>query len=150
MDTHYAESEWSEPHIITIVPNQRPARVTIDGPVYGWGGTEYEFTFKSTDPDGHDLIYKINWDDGNIEEWLGPYCSGEEVTLNHSWKEKGNYWIKAWAKDTIGFESLQASYKINILTNANKEKTMHKLLTEIIDRLTDRYPLMNKILQNLY
>jgi bacillopeptidase F len=150
MDTHYAESGWSEPHIIIIAPNQRPARVTINGPVWGWGGTEYEFSFQSSDPDGHDLYYRINWDDGNIEEWFGPYSSGEAFTLSHSWKEKGGYWVKAWAKDTIELESHQASFKINILTNANKEKSMHILLTQIIDRLSERYPLMNKILQDLY
>jgi subtilisin family serine protease len=150
MNTHYYESDWSEPHIISIAGNQKPTKVTINGPVWGWGGTEYEFNFVSTDPDGHDLYYRVNWDDGDIEDWFGPYSSGETFTLSHSWKEKGNYWIKAWAKDTVGYESPQASFKINILTNANKEKTMHRLLTEIIDRLAERYPLMNKIFQDIY
>jgi subtilisin family serine protease len=150
MDTHYAESEWSEPHIITIAGNQKPTRVTITGPVWGWGGTEYEFNFVSTDPEGQDLYYRINWDDGHIEDWFGPYSSDESVKLSHSWKTKGSYLIKAWAKDTAGEESLQASYKFTVLTNANKEKTMHRLLIEILDHLSERYPLMNKILQNMH
>jgi len=150
MDTHYAESEWSEPHIITIAPNQRPERVEINGPVWGFGGTEYEFSFVTTDPDGHDLVYRVDWDDGNNEEWLGPYSSGESFTLSHSWKVKGTYWIKSWAKDTIGDESLQASFKIDILTNANKEKTNNLILSKILLRLTEHFPLLNRMLQNLY
>ena len=135
---------------ISIIENEPPTRVDINGPVWGWGGGEYEFTFVSTDVDGHDLVYKIYWDDGNIEDWFGPYSSGETFTLSHSWKEKGTYWVKAWAKDPIGFESHQGSFKINILSNSNKEKTIHKILFEIIDRLAERYPLMNKIIQDLY
>jgi hypothetical protein len=150
MDSHYAESEWSEPHIITIAANQKPTSTTITGPILGFGGTEYEFNFVSTDPDGHDLYYRVNWDDGDIEEWFGPYSSGEVVKLSHSWKLKGSYWIKAWAKDTLGEESPQASYKFTVLTNANKEKTNYFVLSEVLVRLAERFPLMNKILQSLY
>jgi hypothetical protein len=139
-DINNALSNWSDPHIISIIENEPPAKVSIDGPSWGFGGTDYEFTFTTTDPDGHDLYYKINWDDGSVEEWLGPYSSGEAFTLSHSWKEKGIYWVKAWAKDVVGGESGQASFKINILTNAVKEKSRNLILTQIIDRLIGYFP----------
>jgi hypothetical protein len=144
-DINNAISNWSDPHILSIVENEKPERVKIDGPSWGWGGTDYEFTFESTDLDGHDVYYRIDWDDGNIEEWIGPYNSGETITLNHSWKEKGGYWIKAWAKDTIGFESHQASFKINILTNANKEKSKNLLLYQMLDRLFGHFSSFGKL-----
>jgi hypothetical protein len=33
-------------------------------------------------------------------DWIGPYDSGEEITLNHTWSREGTYTIKARAKDT--------------------------------------------------
>ena len=82
--------------------------------------------------------------DGNIEEWIGPYSSGDIVKLSHSWKLKGNYWIKAWAKDVIGDESQQASFKFIVLTNANKEKTKHLISYNILLHLVEHFLMMNR------
>jgi hypothetical protein len=136
-DINNAISNWSDPHVISIIENEPPTRVTINGPTWGWGGTQYDFTFESTDQDGHDIYYLVDWDDGNTEEWIGPYSSGEAFTLSHSWKEKGGYWIKAWAKDEVGGESAQASFKINILTNANKEKSKNLILTQTLGHIIE-------------
>ena len=143
MDSIYFESDWSEPHIISIVANQPPTKVIITGPVWGLGGKEYEFTFTSTHPDNHELYYRIDWDDENIEDWIGPFSSGYTVKLSHSWKLKGKYWIKAWAKDTIGDESPQASFKFMVLTNANKEKTK-QVSYNILLHLVERFRMMNR------
>jgi hypothetical protein len=116
-DIHNVKSNWSEPHIISIVENQPPANPAIDGPSWGLGGKKYVFTYLSSDPDGHDVYYKIDWDDGTNTGWIGPYGSSEEITLNHSWNKKGEYSIKAWAKDTLDDKSGQANFKIKILTN---------------------------------
>ena len=148
-DDNYVESDWSEPHNISIVANQIPVKVIINGPKWGFGGTEYEFTFMSTDADGHDLYYRVNWDDGNDTGYTGPYTSGETMTLVHSWKTKGTYMIKAWAQDTHGAESGQATFKLKILTNADKDKSRNLLLSEILVRLIEHFPLLNKILNNL-
>ena len=148
-DDNYVESDWSEPHNITIAENQIPDKVIINGPKWGFGGVEYEFTFMSTDADDHDLYYRINWDDGNDTGYTGPYNSGETLTLTHSWKKKGDYTIKAWAKDPLNDESGQASFKLNILTNADKQKSKNLLLSEVLLRLIENFPLLNKILNSL-
>ena len=149
-DSNYVESDWSEPHNISIVENQIPVKVVINGPTWGFGGVEYEFTFMSTDADDHDLFYRVNWDDENDTGYTGPYSSGETLTLVHSWKNKGEYMIKAWAKDPLDGESSQASFKLIILTNADKEKSRNLLLSEILIRLIEHFPLLNQILNNLF
>jgi hypothetical protein len=146
-DDNYVESEWSEPHNISIVENQYPVKVVINGQKWGFGGVDYEFTFISTDADGHDIYYRINWDDENDTGYIGPYCTGETLTLSHSWKQKGEYFIKAWAKDTLDGESQQSSYKIVILTNKNKEKSI--IFNVILEHLIKNFPLLNHMLQNL-
>ena len=37
------------------------------------------------DPEGNDVFYKVSWGDGFIDGFVGPYASGEEVTLSHAW-----------------------------------------------------------------
>ena len=92
-----------------------PDAPKINGPTSGEPGIEYEFTFNSTDPNGYRLYYYIDWGDGNFEEWIGPYDSGEEVKINHSWEDYGTYIIKAKAKDRFDIESDWSDpYKIEI------------------------------------
>jgi len=62
--------------------------------------------FVSTlDPDGDDVFYLVDWDDGTSSEWLGPYQSGEVVEISHEWSEPGTYEIKVKAKDMHSGES---------------------------------------------
>jgi hypothetical protein len=149
MDSNYLESDWSEPHIITIIANQPPTKVTITGPTWGFGGKEYEFSFTSTDLENHNIYYSIEWDDGASSGWLGPYSSGEQIKLSHSWNLKNKYWIKAWAKDIMDSESQQASHQINILTNKANIYNKNLVLYDILLHIAERFPLMNSILQNL-
>jgi hypothetical protein len=144
-DEYGRECGWSEPAFLSIVENVKPTKVVIEGPTWGFGGEEYEFTFVSTDPEGEDISYRILWDDGNDTGYLGPYSSGEQITLSHKWKLKGEYWIKAWAKDTWGGKSNQASHKINILTSSAHSYQRNPLFIQIIERI----PLLQKLIQNL-
>jgi len=77
-----------------------PEAPTITGSTEGKIKTEYEYNFTTTDPNGDNVYYYIEWGDGKIEDWIGPYISGEEITLSHTWKDKGTYTIRARAKDT--------------------------------------------------
>ena len=82
--------------------NDPPEIPQINGPATGEKGAELQYFFVSTDPDEDDIFYCINWDDGTGEVWIGPFVSGEEVSVNHSWNEKGRYIIKVKAKDIVG------------------------------------------------
>ncbi|KYK24987.1 hypothetical protein AYK24_05460 [Thermoplasmatales archaeon SG8-52-4] len=147
MDSIYFESDWSAPHVITIVSNQPPTKVTINGPAWGFGGTEYEFTFRSTDPDNHNIYYSIDWDDGTSTGYIGPYSSGEQIKLSHSWNLKNKYWIKAWAKDEKDLESQQqANHQINILTDKSLNHNKNLLFEQIIYKFLLNFPSIYYIL----
>ena len=45
-----------------------------------------------------------SWGD-SISNWLGPYTSGETVSLKHTWNFVGDYSINVKAKDSEGLES---------------------------------------------
>ena len=69
-------------------------------------GNEYNYILTSEDPDGAcDVYYYVDWDDGTNSGWFGPFNSGEEATVNHTWSKRGKYVVKAKAKDTGDAES---------------------------------------------
>ncbi|UCD13179.1 MAG: hypothetical protein JSW60_06365, partial [Thermoplasmatales archaeon] len=65
-------------------------------------GEEAGFKFVTKDINGDDVFYYVDWGDGTNSGWVGPYASGEEVVLNHSWPKARAYLIKAKAKDDDG------------------------------------------------
>jgi len=79
--------------------NQSPEKPIITGPLVAPPGT-HEWTFEATDPDGDNVFYEIDWGDGKIEGWLGPYTSGDKITRNHTYPTRKLIVIKARAKDT--------------------------------------------------
>jgi len=85
---------------ITVIDNSPPDMPTISGLSIGKAGTEYSYTFKTTDPDGNQLYYSIDWGDNISTVNLGPYNSGFEVKGNHSWGTTGRYIISVQARDT--------------------------------------------------
>jgi len=98
----------------TTITNDPPNPPTITGPTSGEMGIEYEYTFVTTDPDENKVYYYIEWGDGDVEEWIGLYNSGEEVKIGHTWSEQGEYTIRAKAKDLYDFESDWSSLNITI------------------------------------
>lgn len=89
--------------------NQSPNPPTITGPPLDktYAGSSYTYSFSSTDPDGDNVCYWIEWGDGTIyaDGWTGFYPSGATLSVAHIWEEQGTYEIKAKAKDTHDAES---------------------------------------------
>jgi hypothetical protein len=91
-----------------LIPGQIMSFTTIENdlPLIPTIFEENDRLFVSTlDPDGDDVFYLIDWDDGTTSDWLGPYQSGEIVEISHEWTEPGTYEIKAKAKDIHNGES---------------------------------------------
>jgi parallel beta-helix repeat protein len=93
--------------------NTLPNKPTIYGPPTGVPGIEYEYTFVSTDPDGDDLSYSIEWGDGN-QDIIGEFPSGTPANNSHIWSDKGNYIIKVKAIDKYGGESEWGQFTVKI------------------------------------
>jgi hypothetical protein len=79
--------------------NSPPYSPLITGQKKGKAGEEYEYTFTAEDPEEDDISYCIDWGDGNKTGWMGPYASGQTITLTHSWYPRNTYTITAQAKD---------------------------------------------------
>jgi parallel beta-helix repeat protein len=123
--------------------NKAPENLTIDGPSTGKAGQSYTYTTSSDDPEIDPIYYKFYWGDGNLSDWVGPYPSGETGLESYSWEEVGDYDIRVKAKDVRGLESEWSDpFQITIPRN--------KLLTNtLILQLLDKYPLFQKLIQNI-
>ena len=81
--------------------NSPPSMPTITGESNGIIGHEYSYTFIATDVDQDVVYYLVNWSDNTTNQLIGPYLSGEEATVNHTWYEQGTYTVKVKAMDRI-------------------------------------------------
>jgi predicted secreted protein len=116
-DTYGAESEWSDVVLVTVINDDAPTIPDIRGKTKGAPTIEYAYTFVSEDPNGDDIYYYIEWGDGDHSGWIGPYISGKRISINHTWSNKGDYTIKAKAKDVFDLESKWGTLKIEMPKN---------------------------------
>ena len=104
--------------------NLPPDVPSIDGPTSGTAGKHIEFTFETSDPENDDVYYYIDWGDQTNTGWIGPYDSGDEITLTHKWDDPGTYSIKVKAKDIYNEESSWSSpFTIDIEEDISLEST---------------------------
>jgi len=82
-------------------------------------------TLSATDPEGEDVLYMIDWGDGTITQWLGPYPSGMEETFTHTWSAPGDYSIRARAKDIWNAVSEWSDPLLVHIPNASLNITIH-------------------------
>ena len=75
------------------------------GPTIGIIGAEYEYSSKTSDPNGNQIFYLFDWNDGTDSGWIGPYESGETCKANHIWYNNNSYKVKVKAKDIYELES---------------------------------------------
>jgi outer membrane protein assembly factor BamB len=108
---YVAAQDFSGPNFQTylyalrIINEQPPTTPTITGSTNGKIGQTYEYTIMSSDPEGNNISYYVDWGDGSNTGWIGPFNSGHELTVNHTWNKRGTYTIKAKAMDNYSAES---------------------------------------------
>ena len=91
--------------LVGVGGNNPPETPEIRGPSNGKTGTSYTYYFSTTDPEENNVYYYIDWGDDSNSGWYGPYTSGTEKSLSHTWTESGDYIIKIKAKDSFDEES---------------------------------------------
>jgi len=79
--------------------NNPPTAPIFLGPTRGVVGEYYHYTINSTDSDGDDVYYLVAWEPDVWYEWFGPYPSGEEINIGHTWDERGTYYVISQAMD---------------------------------------------------
>ena len=120
-------------------PSNKP---TITGPTSGGIGKNYAYTFSSTDPEGNDVWYMVGWGDEEILYIYGPYESGEEATISHSWNKQGTYTIQVKAKDVFNDESETATLTVTMPKNKASTRT---LFFGIFERLLNIFSMLTRI-----
>jgi len=119
-----------------------PDACEIDGPTEGKANENTDYTFCTNDPEGHDVEYLIDWGDGFDFNWYGPYESGENVTKGHSWASKGDYTIRAKARDIYGAEADWTHLEVSI----PKTKATNTPFLQFLENHPHLFPLLRQLL----
>ena len=117
--------------------NLPPGRPTIFEVKY-YPSKRWSFKFITQDPNGDDVCFYIDWGDGQKEEWIGPYDSGEEIIIKHPFLSKGEYTITAKTKDIYDAESDWGTLKVTM----PKNKAINSLFLQFLEKLMERFPLL--------
>ena len=120
---------------IDAIQNLPPDTPIIDGPGSGGWGKPYHFTFQSSDSEGSDVWYYVEWGDGKDTGWMGPYTSGDEITDSHTWTEQKTFTIRCKAKDMYNIHSDWAEFEITI--PRTRASSYHWLF--------ERFPLLERL-----
>ena len=124
--------------------NTAPGKPTIDGPVNGAAGTTYDYDFAASDPDNSVVYIYVDWGDSTNTGWVGPYDSGEEFTIGHSWSNKDTYTIKAKARDPYGAEGPWET--LDVTMPKNKPFVFGLGLSEwLLERFPNAFPILRYI-----
>jgi len=129
--------------------NHPPDVPTIIGETNGKTCTKYNYTFCAVDPDGDDVFYKVCWGDGLVNYWFGPFESGEEVILSHSFcgypdVKVNEYCVCVRAKDT--YDSLGAWGHLHV--NITKSKSyINTPFLNFLENHPHLFPLLRQLLE---
>jgi len=137
-------SEYGYLYAIGVLDPDAPTAPTIIGKLKGKIEKSYDYIFRSTSPVGNNIFYQIDWGDGSITDWIGPYDSGESITMNHSWSDKGTYTIKARAKDTNNLWGLWG--EIDVTMPLSYEPPQFHFLEWLLERFPNAFPILRYLL----
>jgi len=127
------------------IRNLPPEKPVLTGSDKGTINQVYNLSVVATEPEGEDVYYFIDWGDGQVEEWVGPYESGTTAEIIHQWNKKGTYTIKAKAKDINDIESDWGT--LNVIMPTEHTFSFHELLQTLLMMFSDRFPLLRHIIQ---
>ncbi len=115
-----------------------PSKPDITGPTNPKVREECEYQLKSYDEDNHSLYYTIKYGDG-YNETIGPYISGEEITITHSWEKRGTYLLQVQAVDSTKAESDWGTLEITVPKNIpdfiHRDTPYNRYITHLISMI---------------
>lgn len=104
------------------------------------------YKISAVDPNGDDVYFFIDWDDGTFDEWIGPFDSGAEGSTSHCWYEEGTYVIKVKAEDIHGAESDWTVLEVSMPVSHFRP---FSFISTFLTRLTERFPIFEQIISSL-
>ncbi len=87
-----------------IKGSNQPLKPTLTGPYEGRRNTSSVFNIETTDPDGDNVQYVIQWGD-NSQNTSPFFSSGQNIQSNHQWAAWGFYTVRVYAKDPSNLTS---------------------------------------------
>ncbi len=143
--TIYIGSQWDLGGYLhafgSVESNSPPDAPSISGETNGKVGVEYEFRLQAFDPDNNPVSFYIEWGDGSTTGWTIERASGEYCYYVHTWSSKGNYTIRAKAKDVFNEESNWTEFEIKITNPRNRISFSYLFL-----RFLERFPMLERLL----
>jgi outer membrane protein assembly factor BamB len=124
---------------------EHPNKPRIRGPMTGKPREICEFTIVTTDYQGDNVEYYIDWDDETNSGWLGPYPSDENITVNHTWNTRDTYSMKVKARDVYGHESSWTTLQVTI-----PKSYIHNSIIELLTKIVKCFPLFERILNQIF
>ena len=124
--------------------NRQPDRPSISGEANGRFGESYDYTFVSSDYEEGEVWYYIDWGDDTIEDWFGPYDSGEEVVMSHTWDKRGTYTLRAKAKDALDEESSWGTLEVSMPVN---QPVQFPIIQWFLERFPNTFPVLRNLLE---
>ena len=118
--------------------NVEPKKPKISGQRLVKKYKPYDYTFRATDPDNSPIYYYIDWGDGEIKEWFGPFDSGDPQTVTHYWLEPGHYVISSQVKDVYGEKSEWGTLSITVRKDRAKTNPLFLQLLELVKEIFTR------------
>jgi hypothetical protein len=144
-DVWGASSSWSEPLVVTVTDNTPPEAPSIEGPTNVKPFFSYTYTINTTDADGDNVRFYIDWGEGE-SKWYGPYSSGESFSVEHKWMI-GSHTMKVKARDTCSDESDWSYLEVSV--PRNKALAFNFILQQFLERFPNAFPIL-KILFNKF
>lgn len=114
-----------------------PTTPEINGPSSAKAGEEITYTFSSSDIRDCDVYYYIDWGDGDSDQWIGPYASGEEIEVKHTWPDKGAYTLQVQSRNIAAIESDWATLEVSM----PKVQTYNPMIQSIL-KLLEHFPFL--------
>lgn len=121
-DTFGAESYWTDPFNITILPSP-PTPPAPTGPKTGYCWLQYTYQTTVNNSSVFPLCFQVNWGDGS-QEILGWYPPGFPINMSHVWKSPGAYAVRVRVWNEYGAGSpwspaLNVSIQRTLLISVN-------------------------------
>ncbi|RLF59841.1 MAG: hypothetical protein DRN27_01360 [Thermoplasmata archaeon] len=121
---------------------ENPDAPSINGPESAKARSLQYYEFSTTDHQGDDVYFTIDWGDGEEQGWIGPFKSKEKVELSHSWDKNGDFTIRAKSRDKNWKESDWSTLQVSM--------TKSKISNSIFFSFLENHPALHPLLEQFF
>jgi hypothetical protein len=130
-------------YLVVANVNSPPTKPHITGPSNGKVGSIYDYGFCSTDPDGDQIFYCIDWGDDTGEVCIGPFPSDTCIYESHTYTIGGTFIIKAKADDG----ELESDWsELEVTMPRGKLSLLNTYLMRLLERFPNMIPILRLLL----